>query len=988
MLPPLNLRYLPVLGIAALLVAFPPRADAQSYPPSLTDEEVAYARAAVDSLKQNPRGPYSRLRWFCRDGTVHPPQGTPCRDRGGGNQHAEWNETARRLSQLNLSIGTILQATDYETFLDVDRLHDRLKQYLLEDYLVDTQDGWALRRARTYRGARQAEDEEARGTEILVRLLSRPEWVADHYWLASQAVAAVPHIGVGGPESHYRIRNLATEVAQVEPDFQPIRVRIHSFPSRSDLEAVERYLERPGLSPAARTRLIALREALRQHYDQSVRAETLAQYSRRLQDSEGVRTRLDTIRFHLVQSGGERETLRRLAELSGEVRNLILAGPDGRRNLLLMDLQHVLQDLATSLASELTVRPATSNRRERIRHLRPLLALAHAGGFLSGRERDALVGRIEELSSSDTVAAAKYRESLSYLGRALDWATSTVQSALYPALERYARVEPQAGGYVEAAVRGSALLPFASELTELVAGADSLLGTSHSILGESPRTGLRGLNAGVAVGPLRVVDDPRNVTLDASAIYVMPETTTEMTPVAGVMTRDAGNLLSHVQLLSRNLGIPNASVPEYLMATLRGAEGRPLFYAVSPLGRVVLKDTARLSAAERSLLARQRAADTVRHRLDTSRLRLDASAPISLRDLRTSDAGVLVGPKAANLGQLASVFPDRVSEGVALPFAMFRRHVDRPMPSSERTAFEELAWARGRAAEMRRAGRNEEEIDRFMFGVLDRVRTAILELPWKPELRGQIVEAIRSTFGSEFAPGVFVRSDTNVEDLPQFSGAGLNLTVPNQQSVEDVLAAVKRVWTSPFTERAYLWRKQILEDWGEVYPSVLLQRSVPSEKSGVVITSGLEHGGDDALTVATGEGVGGAVDGESAETLVVGPDGRITLLSQARAATRQLLDEQGGGTRIVPARRPEHLLGEDEIRELARVVRAWEAHAREGGRREIWDIEFGFAGGKLWLFQARPFVRFRDSDSRRRLDLLDREAAANANRPVPMDRRH
>ncbi len=39
--------------------------------------------------------------------------------------------------------------------------------------------------------------------------------------------------------------------------------------------------------------------------------------------------------------------------------------------------------------------------------------------------------------------------------------------------------------------------------------------------------------------------------------------------------------------------------------------------------------------------------------------------------------------------------------------------------------------------------------------------------------------AMKETFGSDNPPGVFVRSDTNVEDLAGFTGAGLNLTLPN-----------------------------------------------------------------------------------------------------------------------------------------------------------------------------------------------------------------
>ena len=80
-----------------------------------------------------------------------------------------------------------------------------------------------------------------------------------------------------------------------------------------------------------------------------------------------------------------------------------------------------------------------------------------------------------------------------------------------------------------------------------------------------------------------------------------------------------------------------------------------------------------------------------------------------------------------------------------------------------------------------------------------------------------------------FAPvgdyGVFVRSDTNVEDLPGFTGAGLNRTVANLVDREKVFVAIPLVWSSPYTERAMAWRSGILERPEEVYASVLLMKA-------------------------------------------------------------------------------------------------------------------------------------------------------------------
>ena len=41
---------------------------------------------------------------------------------------------------------------------------------------------------------------------------------------------------------------------------------------------------------------------------------------------------------------------------------------------------------------------------------------------------------------------------------------------------------------------------------------------------------------------------------------LLAQTSSELPPVAGVLTRGEGNRLSHVQLLARNFGIPNIAM--------------------------------------------------------------------------------------------------------------------------------------------------------------------------------------------------------------------------------------------------------------------------------------------------------------------------------------------------------------------------------------------------------------------------------------------
>jgi hypothetical protein len=134
-------------------------------------------------------------------------------------------------------------------------------------------------------------------------------------------------------------------------------------------------------------------------------------------------------------------------------------------------------------------------------------------------------------------------------------------------------------------------------------------------------------------------------------------------------------------------------------------------------------------------------------------------------------------------------------------------------------------------------------------------------------------------------------------------------------------------------------------------------RSVPSTKSGVLVTADVATGGE-GLTVATAWGVGGAVDGEEAEVVVLRPDGSTLLVTEAKSPWKRRLGEAGGVVWAPAAAGPVLTPGErDEVRRLAAEARERLAPAPgPDGRPLPWDIELGFVDGRLWLFQVRPLV--------------------------------
>ena len=120
--------------------------------------EVAMMRTWIHAMKEQPRGPFKRIRWFCEDGTILPPTPYACAAHGGGRQHGEWNDKTRLIRDAGYPIGTVLAAVNPLEFVEASNSTIGLLQsILLEQFLIRVDDGWILRQARHYRGAFQAD---------------------------------------------------------------------------------------------------------------------------------------------------------------------------------------------------------------------------------------------------------------------------------------------------------------------------------------------------------------------------------------------------------------------------------------------------------------------------------------------------------------------------------------------------------------------------------------------------------------------------------------------------------------------------------------------------------------------------------------------------------------------------------------------------------------------------------------------------------------
>ncbi len=937
----------------------------------------------VAEMKEAPRGPFVRLRWYCPDGTVAP-VGQGCGSRGEGIQHGEWTDRVIAMRAGGFKIANVLADLDGTEFAGTTADMIWLKQILVERFLIAADDGWVLRAGYTYRGALQAGDEEAGARRVLAAMLDDPDWRTDErFFVLREAVRLLPHQREAqDPAAATEIRQLAGSIAHRDPRFEPLRAKIHGMPDPGDAERIRVYASTRGGRALAASYSSLAREVDRL-YEPGAAADAIVFLARRT-DVPQVAAELHK-QADLLEVA--RDPVRRLAAtsyLSGLLRYQARRWTDPDPGLAFFEASLALESEAYGAGNALLPEIRRTTRRERLDVLGYLANNLYGTGLITKRHRDDLIRSIKRLTAAGDPTLDTYRQELRYLARAPEWAAATLDLHFSETVAHIARIEPQARLYPQDRLRGSPLLLYSAVIDSLVLDGNRLAGIEQKLFGATVGTGLRALNPGVARGILRTDADAADaVNLDSNGIYLLPETTADLRPVAGILTQGEGSSLSHVQLLARNLGIPNVVVSDRLLSTVRAKDGRRIVLAVSPGGVVrVEEDGSRWD----SILGAARPTD-VRIEPDVEKLDLDARDFVPLSEIRAKDSGRIAGPKSANLGELKRHFKDAVPDGVVIPFGVFRQILERPLKPGGPSVW---AWMMDNYRSIHALRSRPDAQRRAVAEFLGRLRAWIERVDVGADLRVRLARALEERFGRDGTYGVFVRSDTNVEDLPGFTGAGLNLTVANVVGFNNIVEAIRRVWASPFTERAYSWRQAHMENPEYVFPAVLVQRAFPSEKSGVMVTADVERGDPAWLTIAVNEGVGGAVDGQAAESLLVNATTRETrYLAQGSTSTKRVL-AASGGIRGARATGSEAILDDIEIAHLVELARQLPRNfpsvlRNEEGDPVPADVEFAFANGRLAVLQMRPFVDSASARRTRYLQELDAAARARGSQRVSLD---
>jgi hypothetical protein len=943
--------------------------------------DAATLRGWIAEMKTSPKGPFQGIRWFCDDGTVLPPKAYACADHGGGVQHGLWTDRVTAMREGGYAIANLLADLDPEEFTGEAADAQKLSQILLERFLISADDGWIFRGAFSYRGAFQIEDEEAGARRLIDAMIADPGWrTPARFALLREAVRLLPLQADSVTASN--VRQLAIQIAEKDPGFADLRAKIHGAPEAADADRVREYAKTRGKPELAGEyeQIAADIDAL---YATEGAVEALRALAERSTDPELAKILRDgASRLQSDPAPTARLTLAN--QLEATLRHRFLTSETGVGGLELLQASLALEREAYAAGNTLLARLAKAPRRERLLWLNVTADGLYGAGFVSRRQFGSLRGAINGVTSKYTVTVDAYRELLRYLARVPEWAARSLDFNFSLAVARFAPIEPLANLYTQDRLRGSPLLFFGAVLDSLVRDANQLAGVRGDLFGQNIGAGLRALNPGLARGTIRA---PRNRDefegLGHDDICLLPETTSDLPPVAGILTRGEGSSLSHVQLLARNLGIPNVVVTDALLPQVQTHVGQRAVLAVSPGGVVQLDaDGPRWDAV---FGEEKKVEGPVVIRPDLEKLDLKTAELLDLSQLRAVDSGRTSGPKGANLGELKHYFGDAVPGGVVIPFGVFRKLLDQPLEPGGPPVFE---WMQERYDAIAKLAGRPQAQQRAVSTFLSRLRDWIAHADPGADFRETLRSTLERKFGPDGSYGVFVRSDTNVEDLPGFTGAGLNLTVFNVVGFDNIMKAIHDVWASPFTERAYGWRQGNMTDPAYVFPAVVIQLAFPSEKSGVMVTTDVDQGVPGWVSIAVSEGVGGAVEGQATESLRVNTEtGEVELLAQATAPERTVLSPTGGITHV-PASGTSAVLQRDEIDQLialARDVAKFPSLRDEQGVVRPADIEFGFKDGKLALLQIRPFVESAAAQQNRYLLQLDAGLRERGQAPVDLD---
>ncbi len=234
-----------------------------------------------------------------------------------------------------------------------------------------------------------------------------------------------------------------------------------------------------------------------------------------------------------------------------------------------------------------------------------------------------------------------------------------------------------------------------------------------------------------------------------------------------------------------------------------------------------------------------------------------------------------------------------------------------------------------------------------------KIRDKMELAPIPEDLQGLIIDAYEEAIKDFPDSFVAVRSSATAEDLPDASFAGQQETFLNVKGHDMLLDSVRKCWSSLFTPRAIFYREQHGFEHKDVKLSVVIQRMINSDTSGIMFTSDVTLGKPYCL-IEAGWGLG-----EMIVSGTVTPDTYIVKKKDKSIHNKiigkqheyMIRNDDGGSLRIeVPEeKKAVQKIPDDHIIEVAEAGITIEDHYKFP-----MDVEWAIEDDVLYILQARP----------------------------------
>ncbi len=440
------------------------------------------------------------------------------------------------------------------------------------------------------------------------------------------------------------------------------------------------------------------------------------------------------------------------------------------------------------------------------------------------------------------------------------------------------------------------------------------------------------LNITKGLGRIHIIEKlDDHVEIGFNEILILNEVPVSLPPVAGIITTKPSTPLSHINLLAKSWGVPNAYIKN----------ANELFKQYD--GWWVNFETKRdLYTIKRADLKQIKIyQDRLKQRHDIMTPRFDLSVR-QLADLKQQRAKSIIayGAKSANLGEVmnARLQGITVPNGFAIPFYYYDQFV-------KENQFDNVIY------EMM----NDQKFvhdPAYRREKLSALRDQIQKGKVNDALKSEVLRKVHAEFPGK---GLFVRSSTNSEDLPNFNGAGLYSTVPNVKGDEQLVEALKTVWSSVWNFEAYEARERASIDHSKIFMAVLIQEGINSESSGVMITTdpyNPENKGGIYISAKRGLGMKVVEGKKIAEQILFQPVANSVQVLTRSGEDSLLTFDEAGGVKEVPIIGDRAVLTDEVIR---RLVRAGTSIKRVFASKDQ-DIEWAYMHGLIYIVQSRPYI--------------------------------